>query len=68
MIRHGRELESVMWKSILFRRPLRRDKDEKTDNPPSPAAMSAQANPFADLMAQLDKIPYQRRWKRACHP
>jgi hypothetical protein len=54
-----------MWKSILFRRPLKQRKDDRTGNAQSQRVGTTPPHPFADLMAKLDKIPYQRRLKRA---
>lgn len=58
-----------MWKAILFRRPLRRPKDKAETIAPSRPSATRTDGPFADLMAKLDRIPYQRQyrrqWKRA---
>lgn len=54
-----------MWKSILFRRPLRRHEDRTEKIAPSRKASSIADGPFADLMEKLDRIPYRRQWKRA---
>ncbi|WCP13193.1 hypothetical protein sphantq_01611 [Sphingobium sp. AntQ-1] len=48
-----------MWKSLLTRRPLRRP-DKARDDPPPRDSRTALDNPFADLMAKLDRIPYRR--------
>lgn len=61
-----------MWKAILFRRTLRRAKDDVKGRGPSadtaPETAMMQSHPFADLMEKLDRIPYRRkrRWKPAC--
>lgn len=54
-----------MWKSILFRRPLRRPEHKTERIMPSHRPATRADGPFADLMAKLDRIPYQRQWKRA---
>jgi hypothetical protein len=54
-----------MWKAILFRRPLRRPKDKAEKIAPPGRTTISYDGPFADLMAKLDRIPYQRQWKSA---
>jgi hypothetical protein len=48
-----------MWKTLLTRRPLRRP-DKARDDPPPRESRTALDNPFADLMAKLDRLPYRR--------
>ncbi|MDO7834123.1 hypothetical protein Q4610_03605 [Sphingobium sp. HBC34] len=48
----------------MTRRPLRRP-DKARDDPPPRDDRIAQDNPFADLMAKLDRIPYHRTRKPA---
>lgn len=54
-----------MWKAITLRRPFRRRDDKAEDETAPRAVITGQDHPFADLMAQLDKIPYRRQWKAA---
>lgn len=54
-----------MWKAIMFRRPLRRPKDKAETIAASRQPATRADGPFADLMAKLYEIPYQRQWKRA---
>ncbi|SER40965.1 hypothetical protein [Sphingobium sp. YR768] len=52
-----------MWKALLGRRPLRRRTVPIPDRPPIGKDRPVRDDPFADLIAQLNKIPYQRRRK-----
>jgi hypothetical protein len=54
-----------MWKAITLRRPLRRRADPVSPPEPAPARSDLRDNPFADLMAKLDRIPYQPRRRAA---
>jgi hypothetical protein len=52
-----------MWKALLGRRPLRRRTVPIPDRPPIEKDRPVRDDPFADLIAQLNKIPYQHRRK-----
>ena len=54
--------ENDMWKAISLRRPLPQ-RPVVEAQPPDPRPTID--NPFADLMAKLDRIPYQRRRRTA---
>lgn len=47
-----------MWKVNLIRRPPKRRDGDREQRPPARRDAPDRDNPFADLMAKLDQIPY----------
>ncbi|MEC3950663.1 hypothetical protein [Sphingobium sp. HWE2-09] len=64
-VQDSRGSESVMWKSITLRRPLRRPEEKAPSDTAAFGGGGDQDHPFADLMAKLDKIPYRRKLRCA---